>query len=126
MFEAGALDVWRTTLHMKKGRQGVCLSLLCAPSSAEVLKCVLFTETTAIGCRGFEVEKTALQREQVQFEFEGTGLELKRVYLNGKPLRYKVEYETLANLSQKLNEPIIRLQKRVYAYLEEQERWKFI
>ena len=108
---------------MKKGRQGICLSLLCEPAAAAALKTVLVTETTAIGCRAFEVEKTELKRELVPFAFEGTTLHFKRVYLNGSPLKYKVEYEQLAALAKATDEPLIRLQKRVYAYLEEQNRW---
>lgn len=120
------MDVWRTVLHMKKGRQGVCLSLLCNPEDAERLREIVLSETTAIGCRTYTVDKTELEREQVAFTFEGRPLTFKRVCLHEKPLKYKVEYEQLAELSKLLGEPLIRLQRRVTGYLEEQDRWKHL
>lgn len=111
---------------MKKGRQGLCLSLLCAADSVELLQQMLLTETTAIGCRTYVIDKTELEREQVAFMFEGQALSFKRVYWQQQPLKYKVEYEQLAMLSKRLGEPLVRLQRRVTGYLEEQERWKHL
>jgi uncharacterized protein (DUF111 family) len=62
---AGALDVFYTPIQMKKGRPGVLVTALCPPSRREALEEVLFTETTTLGVRRQEWERTALERGRV-------------------------------------------------------------
>lgn len=126
LFEAGALDVWRQNIAMKKGRMGICLSILCDCGQAEVIETVLFHETTAIGLRRHEVEKEALTRDLVKFEFEGATLQFKRVYLQGEPLKYKVEYDDLVRYAQESQLSILAAQNRLRVYLEADEKWKFL
>ena len=49
--EAGAHDAWWTAIHMKKGRPGVQLSVLCAPSDVARLEALLYRETATLGIR---------------------------------------------------------------------------
>ncbi len=79
IFEAGALDVWRETIAMKKGRMGICLKVLSEPSSSKAIERVLLTETTAIGLRTYEVEKTELERDFVTHEINSYPIRVKRV-----------------------------------------------
>ena len=48
---AGALDVWRTPVVMKKGRIGVTLSVICEPSLAPDLERLILDRTPSIGIR---------------------------------------------------------------------------
>ena len=65
LLAAGALDVYYTPVQMKKGRPGVLVTVLAPPPLREALEEVLFTETTTLGVRRQEWERTVLDRETV-------------------------------------------------------------
>jgi pyridinium-3,5-bisthiocarboxylic acid mononucleotide nickel chelatase len=60
---AGAWDVYRAAVQMKKGRTGVQLTVLCRPDLVATLRDVIFRETTTIGLHWRFENKTALARE---------------------------------------------------------------
>lgn len=124
LFEAGALDVWRETIAMKKGRMGICLKVLCDAGDREGLEWVILTETTAIGLRTFEVEKTEMKRDLVTHEIASFPIRVKRVHLLGRPLKYKAEYEDVAAFAEKNRLTILEAQKMIQQDLEEDEKWK--
>ena len=51
LLDAGALDVWTSSIGMKKNRPGVMLSLLCPVEEAERFAELLFRHTTTLGIR---------------------------------------------------------------------------
>jgi uncharacterized protein (TIGR00299 family) protein len=59
----GALDVFLTTVMMKKMRPGIKLSVLCTPDKRESLADIIFRETTSIGVRFHEMSRVVMQRE---------------------------------------------------------------
>ncbi|MEW5723248.1 MAG: nickel pincer cofactor biosynthesis protein LarC [Thermodesulfobacteriota bacterium] len=63
LLAAGALDVWLTSIHMKKGRPGAMLSFLCRPGDAEALAGTVLRETTTLGVRTYEAWRRALPRQ---------------------------------------------------------------
>jgi uncharacterized protein (DUF111 family) len=66
LLEAGAWDVYRASVQMKKGRNGVQLTVLCPPELAAALRDLIFRETTTIGLRWRLENKVALKREFVK------------------------------------------------------------
>jgi len=62
---AGALDVYYTPIHMKKGRPGILITVLSKPQSRLALEETLFRETTTLGVRRQEWLRTVLDRELV-------------------------------------------------------------
>jgi uncharacterized protein (TIGR00299 family) protein len=64
----GALDAFYTAVTMKKGRPGLLVTVLCPPDRREAMEEVLFAETTTLGVRRQEWDRTVLDREQVQVE----------------------------------------------------------
>jgi uncharacterized protein (TIGR00299 family) protein len=68
LLTAGALDAYGTPIHMKKGRPGLLLTVLCRAREREALEEVLFAETTTLGVRRQECERTVLEREVVPVE----------------------------------------------------------
>jgi uncharacterized protein (TIGR00299 family) protein len=62
---AGALDAFFTPVTMKKGRPGVLVSVLAPPDRREAIEELLFRETTTLGVRRQEWERTVLERESV-------------------------------------------------------------
>ncbi len=59
---AGALDVWLTPAHMKKGRPAIIVEVLCRPADAPALRDLLFRQTTTLGIREYPVTRHALPR----------------------------------------------------------------
>lgn len=63
LLAAGAWDVYRASVQMKKGRTGVQVTVLCRPSLVPTLRDILFRETTTIGLRWRLENKSSLARE---------------------------------------------------------------
>jgi len=68
LLEAGAWDVYRAAVQMKKGRTGIQLTVLSGPERMPALREILFRETTTIGLRWRIENKMALARESVEIE----------------------------------------------------------
>jgi len=68
LLAAGAWDVYRMPVQMKKGRSGVQFTILCAPDRLAGLREILFRETTTIGAHWRIESKMALQREFAEVE----------------------------------------------------------
>jgi uncharacterized protein (TIGR00299 family) protein len=62
LFAAGALDVWKTPIQMKKGRLGVTVSALGRRALAEAMAEAFFVHSTTLGVRLVEVERRRLPR----------------------------------------------------------------
>ncbi len=62
---AGALDVYFTPIQMKRGRPGILITVLADLRGREALEELLFAETTTLGVRRQEWERTSLERETV-------------------------------------------------------------
>jgi hypothetical protein len=65
LLAAGALDVFVTPIQMKKARPGFLITVVADPEGREALEELLFAETTTLGVRRQEWERTALERESV-------------------------------------------------------------
>jgi pyridinium-3,5-bisthiocarboxylic acid mononucleotide nickel chelatase len=63
LLAAGAKDAFFTPVQMKKGRPGVLVTVLAPPERREAIEELLFRETTTLGVRCQEWERTELERE---------------------------------------------------------------
>ena len=63
LLTAGAWDVYRATVQMKKGRTGVHLTVLCRPDLVPALRDLIFRETTTIGLHWRIENKESLARD---------------------------------------------------------------
>jgi uncharacterized protein (DUF111 family) len=64
----GALDAFFTPVQMKKGRPGVLVTVLAEPRRREALEELLFRETTTLGVRRQEWDRTVLERDTASVE----------------------------------------------------------
>jgi uncharacterized protein (TIGR00299 family) protein len=92
-FEMGALDCFFTPVQMKKNRPGVLLSILSRPQEKESLMQLLFTETTTIGIRNYQIERRALDRKVISVETEYGPIDVKVASMNGKVVNAMPEFE---------------------------------
>ena len=63
LFEAGARDVHYAPVFMKKNRPAWQLNVICDPKDRERMEEIIFAETTTIGIRRINMQRTVLQRE---------------------------------------------------------------
>ncbi|MFH1379635.1 MAG: LarC family nickel insertion protein [bacterium] len=93
----GAYDVWYTPIHMKKGRPGITLSVLCSKHNFSSMKSILFKETTTLGIRFIRMQRYCLPRKR-------SGIKKCGEY-NGK-LKKTVEYEDGVRLAEHTKIPL--------------------
>ncbi len=77
LLEAGAWDVYRVGVQMKKGRAGVQLTVLCHPERVVELRDLLFRETTTIGLHWRVENKISLAREFIEVETQWGAVRIK-------------------------------------------------
>jgi len=65
LLEAGALDVYLAPIQMKKGRPGVKLGVIVQGEKIEPVLDVIFSESTTIGVRAYQVRRWKLEREEI-------------------------------------------------------------
>jgi hypothetical protein len=106
LMEAGALDVFKTTVQMKKNRPGVKLTVICDREKEEELAEIIFRETTTLGVRVREVRRRKLDREISQVSTEYGNVKVKVGYLDGSPVNYSPEFESCRKLSEKTGKPL--------------------
>jgi uncharacterized protein (TIGR00299 family) protein len=92
-FELGALDCYFTPVQMKKNRPAVLVSILCQTNQREAMQNLLFSETTTLGVRSYEVERRALERETVRVETPYGQIDVKVASINGRVVNQMPEYE---------------------------------
>ncbi|MFW6101771.1 MAG: nickel pincer cofactor biosynthesis protein LarC [Bacteroidota bacterium] len=93
LFSAGADEVYLTSVMMKKSRLGSKLSVLSKPEYEEEISRILFTQTSTLGLRRASVQKAELERKFEQKSTRYGKINIKIGCLNGKPVKYKPEYE---------------------------------
>lgn len=59
----GALDVFYTSIQMKKNRPAYKLTVLCNEENLEKIKRIIFKETSTIGIRMYKVHRECMDRE---------------------------------------------------------------
>ena len=97
----GAREVHYTPIYTKKNRPAYTLTVICKESEREKLENLIFSETTTIGIRRVDMERTILQREiQKKDTPVGTAI-VKACTLPDGNIRYYPEYENVAELAER-------------------------
>ena len=115
LLEAGAADVWFTPIHMKKGRPGITLSVLCPPGTEAGLRAVLWRETSTLGVRGLPVRKWMLERRVIEVEVTGGKARVKLGLDGGTVVNVAPEYADCARLAGQTGQPLKEVMARVQA-----------
>ncbi len=103
LLEGGALDVYTTSIQMKKNRPGTMLSVICAPADAGRLEEILFRETTTLGVRRQLLSRSCLPRSAQTVRTAWGEVVVKRVELPDGSLRCAPEYESCRQVAQRNN-----------------------
>lgn len=103
LFALGAMDVFMTSIIMKKGRPGIKLSVLCNIRDEEKMTEALLRETSTLGVRKYKVEKTMLNREFSRVSTKYGEVTVKASLLNGEKIKCKPEYDDCKRLAKENN-----------------------
>jgi pyridinium-3,5-bisthiocarboxylic acid mononucleotide nickel chelatase len=106
VFELGALDCYFTPVQMKKNRPGVLLSILCRKREKEAVMRLVFTETTTLGLRSYEVERRALERNIVSVKTQYGPIDVKVAHLNGHIVNEMPEFEQCRRAAKDADVPL--------------------
>ena len=107
LFEAGAWDVYRTPVQMKKGRTGVQMTVLSSPERSAALRELLLRETTTIGLRWRIENKMALDREFSVVETQWGAVRIKIAkWPGGEVANVSPEYEDCRKLAHQNRVPL--------------------
>jgi len=118
LLAAGASDVYRTPVQMKKGRTGMQLTILCSPQKAAELQKMVFAETTTLGLRYREEQKMILSRQFVSVDTEWGAVRIKVGMLDGEVMNFAPEFEDCRLIAEEHGVPLKQvMQAAATAYL---------
>ncbi len=121
LLEAGARDVHYTPVYMKKNRPGWQLNVICREADRRKLERIIFTQTTTIGIRRMEMERTVLPRERMLLETRYGNAAVKVCGMaDGK--RYYPEYDSVAAISRAQGLPFGEVYRIIAALAAEENR----
>jgi uncharacterized protein (TIGR00299 family) protein len=113
LLEAGAWDVYRIPVQMKKGRTGVQFTVLCAPDRLPALREILFRETTTIGAHWRIENKMALRRAFAAVDTPWGTVRMKVASTaDGEVLNASPEYEDCRRIATGNNIPLKRVMQQ--------------
>ena len=113
-----ALDVFVTPIIMKKNRPANILSVLCNQEVVEQLEEIIFTETTTLGIRKYNVEREVLERKFDKVTTRFGQVTIKYAFRNGKLLKFTPEYEECRLIAENTNTPLIQIMNEVMSDVE--------
>jgi hypothetical protein len=122
LFSLGALDVWHTSIQMKKNRPGIILSALVPQSLEGAAVELILRETPTLGIRTRPVERYVAGRESVEVNTELGTVQVKLKLLSGKPVNASPEFEDCRRIALELGIPL----QEVYQQALEEARRQFL
>lgn len=105
LFDAGALDVFSTPIHMKKNRPGIVLSVIARPADAERMEQILFDETATFGIRRRLMERSKRARREHTVETVWGGVRGKLGWRRGEQTVFVPEFEDVARVAEEQGRP---------------------
>ena len=118
LLENKALDVFVTPIIMKKNRPANILSVLCHDEMVEQLEEIIFTETSTLGIRKYNVQREILERKFDKVTTRFGQVTIKYAFRNGKLLKFTPEYEECRQIAENTNTPLIQIMNEVMLDVE--------
>jgi uncharacterized protein (TIGR00299 family) protein len=106
LLAGGALDAFYTPVQMKKGRPGVLLTVIAEPRRRAQVEELLFAETTTLGVRWQEWDRTVLERESVAVETEYGTISVKVGRRQGRVYNVQPEFEDCLARAREASRPV--------------------
>ena len=97
LFEAGARDVSYTPVYMKKNRPAYQLNVICTEENVKQMEQIIFEETTTIGIRRQQMERSVLARSMETVRTSLGDAQVKVCALGPQKRKYP-EYQSVVRL----------------------------
>ena len=123
-FELGAVEVYTTSVHMKKFRPGVVLTVMCREDKRDIMVEAIFKYTTTLGIRENISKRYSLKREVVKVDSPFG--EIRKKQSSGYGVnREKYEYDDLAAIAHgegvSIEDVVEAIKKNDNTYVETEE-----
>jgi uncharacterized protein (TIGR00299 family) protein len=106
VLEMGALDIFCTSVQMKKNRRGTLVTILCRPEMVTMLSDFLFRETTTIGLRWRLDNRFTLKRDFVSVATRYGAISCKTATHGDELINVKPEYDDCKRVALEQNVPL--------------------
>ena len=106
LLSSGAVDAFFTPVQMKKGRPGVLLTVLAGDADKEALLEVIFSESTTIGVRAYQVERHCLERVSKKVKTPYGAVTVKVALRAGAAVNIQPEFEDCRTTAEKKGVPL--------------------
>jgi hypothetical protein len=117
LFNAGVSDVFFSDIIMKKGRPGVKISVICEKGVTDLVREIIFTESTSIGIRTFLFRKDTLARKLESIETPYGKVNVKRSFYKGKEVSFKPEFEDCKRIANERKIPVKEVYNNIMSLL---------
>jgi uncharacterized protein (TIGR00299 family) protein len=116
---SGALDVYSTSVQMKKNRPAQKITCVCSVADVDQLSELIFCETTTIGIRYTLAQRKTLRREYLQVQTAFGEVTMKISILDGRPVNFAPEFEDCRRLASERGVALKEIQAAaIHAYLQ--------
>jgi len=99
LIKFGVNDVYVTPIQMKKNRPATKLTVICNKEIKNIVERYIFRETTSIGIRNHQIDRTILDRKYEKLETEFGEITIKKCYLDKELINESIEYEDLKRIA---------------------------
>ncbi len=106
LFGMGVQEVYLTPIFMKKNRPGTLLTVICKPEKLPSVTEFLLRETTTIGLRWHEEERSRAERETVVLQTKYGKIRFKLARWQGSLINLSPEYEDCRRVAAKKKVPL--------------------
>ena len=106
LFENKALDVCYLPIQMKKNRPGTQIEVMCSKEDLDNIVCIILAQTTSIGVRYHECERSFLLREKVFVETLFGKLQVKKITNPDNSIRFVPEYDVAKKVAKEKKIPL--------------------
>jgi len=106
LLAVGALDVYLTSIMMKKNRPGQKLSVICLKKDEQIVEDILFRETSTIGLRKTAFHRKKLDRRIIKMDTPYGEIGVKVSYMEGGILKCSPEYEDCKEAAVRSGKPL--------------------
>jgi hypothetical protein len=121
LLENGALDVYTTSIQMKKDRPGVILSVICRPDQRDTIETIVFHETGTFGIRRSLIERSKRLRESITIDSDWGPIEGKLGWREGEPAVFTPEFESCAKIAKEQELPLREVYRTIEAWYQQAE-----
>ena len=112
LLKNGAIDVYTTSIGMKKSRPGIMLTVMCKMQDKDKIAKLIFKHTTTIGLRQYVCERMTLNRRIKDVDTQFGKVSMKKSEGYGVE-REKPEYEDMKRIADDMGMSIMEIKKKL-------------